>query len=278
MLLQKCPKGIQLSVEIRAVEAYWNSRPCNIRHSQKKVGTVEYFNEVEQRKYFVEPHIPIFADFDRWKGKRVLEIGCGIGTDAINFARAGADYVGIDLSSESLDIARSRFAVFGLSGTLYCGNAEELGEVLCEEAPFDLIYSFGVLHHTPNPEKALDSAREKISATGELRIMLYAQPSWKSALIGAGLQQPEAQSGCPIAEAYTAGEVDALLVASGWVCTSLSRAHIFPYKIEDYVNYKYIKEPWFEVMPPEIIEALERELGWHWLIQATPDLVSVETK
>ena len=71
---------------IAAVREYWNSRPCNIRHSTKPVGTREYFDEVEARKYMVESHIPEFADFERWKGKKVLEIGCGIGTDTINFA------------------------------------------------------------------------------------------------------------------------------------------------------------------------------------------------
>ena len=260
-----------MSSEIKAVEAYWNNRPCNIRHSAKTVGTVEYFNEVEQRKYFVEPHIPVFADFSLWKGKRVLEIGCGIGTDAINFARAGADYVGIELSAESLEITRSRFDVFHLAGTLYHGNAEELDEILLTEAPFDLIYSFGVLHHTPSPEKALASARQRVAETGELRIMLYARPSWKSALIEAGLQQPEAQAGCPIANAHTESEVNSLLEASGWKSTSLKRAHIFPYEIAQYLKYNYVKEPWFDAMPPNVFSALERELGWHWLIEATPE-------
>ena len=103
------------------VRSYWNRRPCNILHSMKEVGTREYFDEVEQRKYFVEPHIPGFAQFDRWKGKRVLEVGCGLGTDGINFARAGADYWAIDLSDASLALARKRLRYSALRAT--CGPA-----------------------------------------------------------------------------------------------------------------------------------------------------------
>jgi 2-polyprenyl-3-methyl-5-hydroxy-6-metoxy-1,4-benzoquinol methylase len=99
---------------IADVQKYWDDRPCNIRHSPKPVGSREYFDEVEARKYFVEPHIPAFAEFERWKGKRVLEVGCGIGTDSINFARAGADLTAVDLSGESLRVARQRAGVMGV--------------------------------------------------------------------------------------------------------------------------------------------------------------------
>src|ERR1700724_251398 len=99
---------------VEDVRSYWDRRPCNIRHSRREVGSPEYFDEVEARKYFVEPHIPGFAQFERWAGKRVLEIGCGIGTDTINFARHGARVTAVDLSDRSLEIARQRAGVFGL--------------------------------------------------------------------------------------------------------------------------------------------------------------------
>src|SRR5215470_15423837 len=93
---------------VEDVRRYWNARPCNIRHSPKPVGSREYFDEVEARKYFVEPHIPGFADFERWRDKRVLEIGCGIGTDTINFARHGASVAVAELSDESIRVAEQR--------------------------------------------------------------------------------------------------------------------------------------------------------------------------
>jgi len=104
---------------MNTIQSYWNRQPCNIKHSNKEFLSKEYFDEVEHRKYFVEDHIPHFADFASWKGKRVLEIGCGIGTDAVNFARNGAIYTGIELSDVSLDIAKKRFEVYGLSGNFF---------------------------------------------------------------------------------------------------------------------------------------------------------------
>src|SRR5512138_2364436 len=127
--------------DIQTVQAYWNARPCNIRHSTQPIGTKEYFDEVEARKYFVEPHIPGFAQFERWKGKKVLEVGCGIGTDSTNFARAGAELTAVDLSESSLQVARQRLDVFGLKARTYQANAEELSKTVPVEK-YDLIYSF----------------------------------------------------------------------------------------------------------------------------------------
>jgi SAM-dependent methyltransferase len=255
------------SPRIEDVEAYWNRRPCNIRHSTKDVGSKEYFDEVEERKYFVEPHIPGFAEFDRWKGKRVLEVGCGLGTDATNFARAGADYSAIELSEVSLELARKRFDVFGLKGNFVHSKGEHLAEHFPAET-FDLVYSFGVIHHTPEPIEIIRQIRKVIKPGGELRLMVYAKNSWKDAMIEAGFDQPEAQSGCPVAYTYTPEEAAALL--EGFEITSLQQDHIFPYVIEKYVQYEYEPQPWFRAMPPGMFRALEQRFGWHMLIKARP--------
>jgi len=151
-------RGRDTSLE--AVRKFWDERPCNIRHSDKPVGTRAYFDEVEARKYFVEPHIPSFAEFHRWRDKRVLEVGCGIGTDTINFARAGAWVTAVDLSPRSLDLAMERALVYGLEDRIrfVCADVEELSKVIVPE-PYDLVYSFGVIHHTPHPERAVEQIK-----------------------------------------------------------------------------------------------------------------------
>ena len=79
-----------MSSNLKDVVSFWDSRPCNINHSSCEKGTKKYFREVTEKKYKVEPHILSFANFKEWRGKKVLEIGCGLGTAAQSFAEAGA--------------------------------------------------------------------------------------------------------------------------------------------------------------------------------------------
>ena len=221
--------------DILDVKKFWDNRPCNIRHSNKEIGTKEYFDEVEFKKLFVEPHILSFSDFTKWKNKSVLEIGCGIGTAAVNFAKNEANYTAIELSEESLAIAKKRFEVYNLHGKFYLGNAEEL-TALVPSQKFDLIYSFGVIHHSPNPKKIVSEIANFMDANSVLKIMLYAKNSWKNIMIEEGFDQPEAQYGCPIAFTYTADEVRELL--SDYDILSIEQDHIFPYEVESYKQNK----------------------------------------
>lgn len=267
---------------IADVRSYWDARPCNIRHSPKPVGSREYFDEVEARKYFVEPHIPGFAEFERWEGKRVLEVGCGIGTDSINFARAGAQLTAVDLSPESLRIAEQRADVMGVADRIEFlnANAEELTSAV--SGPFyDLIYSFGVIHHTPRPERALAEMRKLISPAGTLKVMVYHRHSWKVfwTVVADGhgdfrrtdellANTAQAQDGCPVPSTYTRGEVRELIEDNGFRVDEVSVDHIFPYRVRDYVQYRYVKEPYFRWMPEPVFRAMERQFGWHLLVTA----------
>lgn len=268
---------------IAEVRDYWNARPCNIRHSPKLVGSKEYFDEVEARKYFVEPHIPAFAQFPRWAGKRVLEIGCGIGTDTVNFARAGARVTAIDLSETSLEVARRRAEIFGLDDRISfsLADAERLAETIPPE-PYDLVYSFGVIHHTPHPERVVAQVREHfVGPQSEFKLMVYHRNSWKVLWIvlkeGRGAfwkldelvaRNSEAQTGCPVTYTYTPEDARKLL--RGFRVEDMFVDHIFPYRIRDYVQYRYEKEWQFRILPRPVFRALERRFGWHLCVTARP--------
>ena len=249
--------------DISKVKDYWNSRPCNIKHSNKEIGSKEYFNEVSLRRYYVEPHIVKFANFENYKNKKVLEIGCGIGTDAAAFVEAGAIYTGIDLSVDSIVLAKKRFEISNLDGKFFESDAEALD--LLDD--FDLIYSFGVIHHSPNPRRIIEAAYRLARPGAELKIMLYAKNSWKATMIEAGLDQPEAQNGCPIALAYDEQDVNILLEGC-FQLTGMEQAHIFPFVVDKYKNYEYELLPYFKEMPKPIFDALSKKYGWHLLISA----------
>jgi len=267
-------------VPIDAVRAFWNTRPCNIRHSPQEVGTRAFFDEVEHRKYFVESHIPAFADFDRWRGKRVLEIGCGIGTDTVNFARAGAQVTAIDLSDQSAALARQRLEVYGLGGraTIHVGNAEELPDLLPPQT-FDLVYSFGVIHHSPHPRRIVDHLRRYMTPASELRLMVYSRVSYKlfwimkeegiwdmSRIDELIARSSEDQTGFPVTYTYTQETVGGLL--EGFRILDVQKAHIFTWDVEAYKRYEYRKAAeWANVSDAELAR-LERELGWHLLVSA----------
>jgi ubiquinone/menaquinone biosynthesis C-methylase UbiE len=268
-------------VPIDAVRDFWNARPCNLRHSPKEVGTREYFDEVERRKYFVEPHIPAFAEFEKWKGREVLEIGCGLGTDTVSFARAGARVTAIELSQTSAELARQRLDVYGLADrvTIHVGNAEELPS-LVPPRPFDLVYSFGVIHHSPHPGRIVDHVTRYMGSASELRLMVYARISYKlfwimkeenvwdmSRIDELIARNSEAQTGCPVTYTYTAQTIAQLL--ERFRLLDVRKSHIFTWDVDAYKRYEYRKAPeWANVSDAELA-ALEEELGWHLLVRAS---------
>ena len=164
-----------MDTKIIDVERFWNSHPCqaDLSHEENRR---RYFAEISLKRFEGrDRHVPLIAGFNGFQDRDVLEIGCGIGTDGLEFARHGARYVGVDLTSNSINLARERFRLFGTPGRFEVANAEE--RLPFAAASFDHIYSFGVLHHSPVPEKIVKEIHRVLRTGGTFTIMLYNRAS-----------------------------------------------------------------------------------------------------
>ncbi|MBA2461681.1 MAG: class I SAM-dependent methyltransferase [Actinobacteria bacterium] len=157
------------------VRLHWQDEPCGTSTAAADPGTPEFYAQVERERYRLEPYIDTFAEFERWRGKRVLEVGVGLGTDFVRFVRAGADAVGVDLTEAAVAAVRQRLVLEHLQAEVLVADAESLP---FDDASFDLVYSYGVLHHTPDTEAAVAEVRRVLKPGAEARIMLYSRRSW----------------------------------------------------------------------------------------------------
>lgn len=157
------------------VKAFWNTEACGTHFVNTANAETEFFEKFREFRYRTEWHIPLMVPFAEAKGKKVLEIGIGNGADAVMFALNGADYTGVDLTDAARDATRRHFAAMGLHGTVLEGNAEHLS--LPDES-FDWVYSYGVLHHTPNTQLAIDEVYRVLRPGGRAIIMLYHKHSF----------------------------------------------------------------------------------------------------
>jgi SAM-dependent methyltransferase len=187
------PADEQLKERVRA---FWQAHPCGTKFSDAEIGTHEFFERVEAHRYEKEWHIPAAADFANAQGLKVLEIGCGLGTDGAQFAKAGAEYTGVDLTDAAIELARKRFELFGLEGKFQVADAENLD---FPDESFDVVYSHGVLHHTPDINAAVREIHRVLKPGGRAIVMLYHRSSYNYRVgirilrrAGAGLLKSEA--------------------------------------------------------------------------------------
>lgn len=163
-----------------AVQRYWDEQPCGTRESTAALGSREFFAELEAARYRLEGFIPRLVDFPRWRGKQVLEVGCGLGTDTLQFLRAGARVTALDLSARSVHWARERAQQEGERALFLNADAERLPFA---DGTFDVVYSWGVLHHTPDTPRALEEVRDVLRPGGTALIMLYHRRSLFALLV-----------------------------------------------------------------------------------------------
>lgn len=155
----------------KQVYDYWNETVCCSTHASSAPLSRDYFEEIEAYKYINEPEIHAFAQFSRFHGKEVLEVGVGAGTDFLQWVRSGAIATGVDLTPAGIEHAEIRLKQYNL-------EANDLRVANCEELPFadnsfDLAYSWGVIHHTPDSEKALSELVRVTKPGGTIKVMVY---------------------------------------------------------------------------------------------------------
>lgn len=159
-----------------AVRNFWNADPCGTRY----LGGTRDFDAHARKRYELEPFIFDFAQFSSAHGLKVLEIGVGMGADYLEWLKAGADASGVDLSVASLDKARTRCEAAGYRADLRVADAEHLP---FPDNHFDIVYSYGVMHHSPNTEQCAREAFRVLKPGGTARIMIYHHPSLTGAML-----------------------------------------------------------------------------------------------
>lgn len=171
----------------------WGQDPCGAVYAKGfEFGTREFFDEVERYRY--EEYAPWMREamgFDRFAGKRLLEIGCGMGTDLLQFARGGASVTGLDLTPRHIEISKKRFEIYGFSADFLLGDAEILP---IDDGTFDVVYSNGVLHHTPDTAKAVREVHRVLKPGGVAIVMLYNRSSlyfWAGLMLQRGVLKGE---------------------------------------------------------------------------------------
>src|SRR5258708_30085644 len=217
------PKEIDSNADLKErVRAFWQAHPCGTKFSDAEMGSPEFFERVEAHRYTKEWHIPEAADFAGARGLSILEIGCGMGTDGAQFAQAGAHYTGIDLTQAAIDLARKRFELSGLSGELRVADAENLDFA---DASFDRVYSHGVLHHTPDTQRAVAEIHRVLRPGGKAVVMLYHRGSYNyrigiRVLRRAGASLLKIESGIRIVHSLAGEPVESLREHAGLLKTN----------------------------------------------------------
>lgn len=162
--------------KLRAREQ-WSGDPCGaVYGNEREFGTREFFDEVERHRY--EDYAPWMRDvmgFDKFAGAQLLEVGCGMGTDLLQFARGGAHVTGVDVTPRSVTTSRQHFRIYEMPADFSMSDAERLPFA---HNSFDIYYSNGVLHHTPETAAAIREAHRVLKPGGTAKVMLYHRDSW----------------------------------------------------------------------------------------------------
>jgi SAM-dependent methyltransferase len=244
-------------VTTEQVRQYWNERIHDLEMTTHPVGSREFFADLDDYRFDKLRYLPELVDFSGFAGRRLLEVGCGIGTDLARFAGGGARVTGIDLSQTAIDLAAKNFATLGLTGDLRVADGEALPFA---DAAFDVVYGHGVLQYAVRPERLIAEAHRVLVPGGQAIFMVYNRISWLNGLskvMKVALEHEDA----PVLRKYTIGEFRTLLAP---FAESRIVPERFPVKSRLHGGWKgaafnTVFVGTFNALP----RALVRPLGWH---------------
>ena len=252
----------QNTPSIDSVKAFWEETPCGeLFVDGVAEGSPEYFARITAERYRWEYHLPGFLDevARAAAGGSVLEIGCGMGIDSSELARRGCKVTAVDLTERGIALAKKNFERLHLSGELRTANAEALP---FGDGSFDAVYSCGVLHHSPDTQRAVDEVRRVLKPGGKAFIMLYSKYSLNNFAhwvlrkpFEMSKAKPDADA--PVTRRYSERELAHLFRA--FQGASFRKRYLFG------AGWK----PIAYFVPTLVNDLVGRVAGWHWLIVAT---------
>lgn len=192
---------------LSAVRDYWNGHIHDWKVARAPAGSKEFFEEIEAYRYEKLAYLPRLVNFAGYAGKRVLDVGCGVGNDLSRFARHGAAVVGVDLAERSIELARDNFRQRGLAGGFYVMNGEHLD---FPDDSFDVVFCHTVLHFTPDPRRMVEEMHRVLRPTGEAILMTVNRRSWLN-LLQRMMQVEVDHLDAPVFRQFTAAEFRELL-------------------------------------------------------------------
>ena len=184
------------------VRDYWNQHIHDLDISQAQPGTREFFQDLDAYHFEKLHHLPRLIDFDAYRGKRVLDVGCGAGTDLARFARGGALVTGVDISASAIELARQNFAQQELAADLRVADGEQLP---FDANTFDLVFAHGVIQYTPDTQQVVDECRRVLRPGGEAIFQVYNRVSWLNALSKL-MKVPLEHEDAPVLKKFSAAE------------------------------------------------------------------------
>ena len=255
-------QGKKKAFLLEEIRKYWNEHIHDLEIAKHSVGTKGFFDDLDEYRFDKLRYLPRVVDFNAYKGKRLLEVGCGVGIDLIRFSRDGAVVTGVDLAEKAIELARKNFELNGIGGSLRVMNGEHLE---FQDSSFDVVYAHGVIQYTADAQRMIDEIYRVVKPGGEAIMMVYNKYSWLnflSKLMKVELEHEDA----PVLRKYSINEFKKML-------NKFSKVEIIPerFPVKTRLHhgikaklYNSIFVELFDVFPRSIV----RPLGWHIMAKA----------